>query len=136
MVCGLACSCRASRSVKKPCSSDVTVGAVMTSAPWWASLPCVEAVRGVGEQFGHCVQIPVGGGGIDMTEPGRQQWQARLNVLAVAVPVDHRGHGEGVPQIMEPGWPAAGRGGQIGSGDDLPEGDAQLCPGRAPRGGC
>ena len=54
-----------------------------------------------------------------MTEPGRQQWQAHLNVLAVAVPVDHRGHGEGVPQVMEPGWPAAGLGGQTGSGDDL-----------------
>jgi hypothetical protein len=26
-----------------------------------------------------------------MTEPGRQQWQAHLNVLAVAVPVDQTG---------------------------------------------
>ena len=60
-----------------------------------------------------------------MTEPGRQQGQAHLNVLAVAVPVDHRGHGEGVPQVMKPDWPAATLGGQIGSGDDPLEGNAQ-----------
>jgi hypothetical protein len=40
----------------------------------------LKAIRGVGEQFGHCVQIPVCRGGIDMTEPGRQQWKAHLNV--------------------------------------------------------
>jgi hypothetical protein len=60
-----------------------------------------------------------------VTEPGRQQRQAHLNVLAVAVPVDHRGHREGVPQVMQPGWPAAGLGGQTGGGDDLFEGNAQ-----------
>ena len=105
---GLACSCRTSRSVKNPCSRDVTVGAVMTPAPWWRSCLPVKAIRGVGEQFGHCVQVPVRRGGIDMTEPGRQQRQAHLDVVAVAVPVEHRGHGIGVPQVMQPGWPRPG----------------------------
>src|SRR5215212_6784258 len=125
MVCGLACSCRTSRSVKKPWSSSVTVGTVMTSLRVGRTLLCFKAIRGMCEQFWYCVQIPVRRGGIDMTEPGRQQWQAHLNVAAVAVPVDHRGQREGVPQVMEPGWPAAGLGVQTGDGDDLSEGHAQ-----------
>jgi hypothetical protein len=66
-----------------------------------------------------------------MTEPGRQQWQARLDVVAVAVPIDQRGCDERVPQIMEPGRSAPGLSGDPGSGDDLPEGNAQ--PVRAER---
>lgn len=94
----------------------------MTAPDWVRRL---ESAGGVGEQFGYRVQIPVGRCWVDVPEPGRQQWEACLDVVAVAVPVEHCGHSEGVSQVVESGRPVPGLGRDTGSGDDLVEGAAQ-----------
>jgi len=61
-----------------------------------------EPLRRQGEEFGGRGQIPIGIADVCMTEIGGQLWQALLDVVAAAVPMEQGPDGEAVAQIMRP----------------------------------
>ena len=66
-------------------------------------LPIIfESLDRQAHQFGTGRYIPVGVGYVNMSEIGRQDWQAAFYVLTGPVPLDQSFHGEPVSKIMQP----------------------------------
>src|SRR5712691_10219176 len=63
----------------------------------------LETASGQAEQFRGTREVPISGAWLKVAQVGRQRRQASLDVLAVAIPVDQRVHGEGVAQIVNVG---------------------------------
>ena len=61
-----------------------------------------EALVGLLEQFGGCVQVDLSGGDVDVTEVGGERGQQRIDIFALAVPRQHPSAGEGVAFIPRP----------------------------------
>ena len=61
-----------------------------------------EPLRSQGEELGCRGQIPIGIAEVCMTEIGGQLWQALLDVVAAAVPMEQGLDGKAVAQIMRP----------------------------------
>src|SRR4029450_6592862 len=61
----------------------------------------LEPIRGQGEQNWCRGEIPIGCGGIDVAEIGRQPRQARLDIDSGTVPVMQGLEGEGVAQVVK-----------------------------------
>ena len=64
-----------------------------------------EALRSQGEELGCRGQVPIGIADVCMTEIGGQLWQALLDVVAAAVPMEQGPDGKAVAQIMR-AWAA------------------------------
>ena len=61
-----------------------------------------EAVRRLAEELGGHWQVSLGAAEVDVTEVGRRQRQAGLDIGAFAVPGDEAVNSEGVARIMKP----------------------------------
>src|SRR5215203_3600043 len=68
----------------------------------------LKAFRGEAEQLRGRRQVPIRGGGVDVSEVGGQQWKLGGDIVAVAIPAQERVDREGVTQVMC-SWPPAGR---------------------------
>ena len=66
-----------------------------------------EALVGLFEQFGGCLQVDLGGGDVDVAEVGSERGQLRIDILALAIPGEQPGAGEAVTQLVQPGSGAA-----------------------------
>src|SRR5258708_994415 len=75
-----------------------------TSGPassWSDLLESLKTTSCQAEQLRGAREVPVGGAWLNVAQVGRQRRQARLNVFAVAIPVDEGVHRERVAQIVD-----------------------------------
>ena len=82
---------------EEPLQDRGQVGHGAACRPACSSRPAARA-----SSSGTACEVPVGGLRVDVSEPGGQQREPGLHVLAVAVPVQHGGDGEHVPQVVQP----------------------------------
>lgn len=79
------------------------IDAEKTSCSWSDLLEDLEMASCQTEQLWGAREVPIGGAWLTVAQVGRERRQARLDVLAVAIPVDQRMNGEGVAQIVNVG---------------------------------
>lgn len=66
----------------------------------------IETLRGFREQVGSHGQVGLSPRNVDVTQIGRQQRKAGLDIGSLAIPGDESVDGEGMAQIVKPRLPA------------------------------